>query len=164
MVAVLSRRVLATVILRDYNRGGRTRDLSGHQPANTAPAAALSSLASGNFRDVEVRACSPLPAASWTQKGCCPRSSCNWMSCFQHASYVFHVPWVCSSECMRQTCLRAGEGWGCGLTVYCMLAPSLFTSHISVSTKTPDGIAKPAPADLRDQSHGLAVPWPPVMA
>jgi hypothetical protein len=74
---------------------------------------------------------SPLPAASWTQKGWCPRSSCNWMSCFQHvnsgASYVFHVQWMCSSACMRQTCLRAGEGWGWRLIVYCMLVPSFFT-------------------------------------
>jgi hypothetical protein len=48
-------------------------------------------------------------------KGWCPRSSCNWMDCFQHvnsgASYGLHVQWVRSGACMRQTCLRAGAGW-----------------------------------------------------
>jgi hypothetical protein len=53
-----------------------------------------------------------LPAASGTQKGWCPRNSCNWMDCFQHVnsdvSYGLHVQWVRSGACMRQTCLRAG--------------------------------------------------------
>jgi hypothetical protein len=67
---------------RHTRRGSRVR-CSGHQPVTNPLLLLLLRCLQVTICDVRVRACAaPLPDASWTQKGWCPRSSWFWTVIF----------------------------------------------------------------------------------